>query len=496
MNGSQEVGMLSRKLYSFSPWRVIGRLFGEAMDRSGLKDSILSQCQRIACVCVKDKAPAPEPGTPLLVDLFGVVEHSGIYLGNGRVAELFGDNLLREVTLKEFLEGEKGAWVRTGRRIFAACSRSSGKILASPYAAENARAFIRRIRTVRYNLFRNNCHLFSISCISGSFQNGISLAEGIVRGGVSIGVLTNAIAHFLNNGVDVVWKPVEGWDRKTLRARVIEDGSERACTEAIQSKVKEMERGRRKCAVDEAKLEATIKKASAGGGVFGPCCEYVRLAFSTIKDCVSGKRKDIPWSDVCWIVAALLYFISPLDLIPDLVPVVGYGDDAMIFLRALWGLLPYVDIPLEVVARVMQIDGRIAGWIRDLGESGGRLADETFESEVRKDFDVSASLLEYYGRRFDLALPFKIESSAKAASAASPWKEWPGCDDHHWRLQASKLGLGARICDPFGNSCFWGRKIKVRHVYEQFIKWYEDELLPRILNEKPGELPLATSRIG
>lgn len=476
--------MPMRPLHSFSPWRVIGGLFGEVLDRTGLKDSILSQSQRMACVWVKDKVPAPEPGTPLLVDLFGVIEHSGIYLGNGHVAELFGDNLLREVTLREFLEGEKGTRVRTGHRIFAACSRLSGKTLASPYAAENARAFIRRIRTVQYNLFRNNCHLFSISCISGSFQKGISIADSIVRGGVSIGVLTNAISYFLNNGDDVIWKPVEGWDCKTLKTRVVEDASQRACEEAVRSKVMEMEKDRRKCAVDEAKLEATMKKASAGGGVFGPCCEYVRIAFSTIKDCVSGKRKDVPWSVVFWIVAALLYFISPLDLIPDFVPVVGYGDDAAIFLRALWGLLPYVDIPFEVVTRIMHIDDRIAGWIRELGKSGGRLADEASEPGVMKDFDVSASLLEYYGRRFDLMLPFEIESSAKTASAVSPWKEWPDRDDHHWRLQASKLGLGARICDPFGNSCFWGRKIKVRRAYERFVKWYEDELLPKILNEK------------
>ena len=474
-----------RPLFSPFPWRVIGRLFGEVLDRTGLKDSILSQCQRLACVWVKDKVPVPEPGTPLLVDLFGVVEHSGIYLGNGHVAELFGDNLLREVTLKEFLEGEKGTRVRTGHRIFAACSRLSGKTLASPYAAENARAFIRRIRTVRYNLFRNNCHLFSISCLSGSFQNGISLAEGIVRGGVSIGVLTNAISYFLNDGDDVVWKPVEGWDCKTLKTRVFEDASERAYVDAVRSKVKEVESDRRKCVIDETKLEATMKRASAGGGVFGPCCEYVKLAYAAIKDCIAGKRHDIPWSVVSWIVAALLYFISPLDLVPDVVPVVGYGDDAAIFLRALWELLPYVDIPFEVAARIMHIDERIAGWIRGLGESGGKLADETSESEIRKDFDVSASLLEYYGRRFDMTLPFEIESSAKTTSAVSPWKEWPDRDEHHWRLQASKLGLGARICDPFGNSCFWGRKIKVRHAYERFVKWYENELLPRILDEKP-----------
>ncbi len=468
-----------------SPWRIIARLFGEVLDRSGLKDSIASKCQRFACVLAKGEVPPPAPGTPLIVDLFGVVEHSGIYLGNGHVAELFGDNLLREVTLREFIEGENGSHVRTGRRIFAACSRSPGKSLSSPYAAENARAYIRRIRTVKYDLFRNNCHLFSISCISGTFHKGISLVDGIRRGGISIGVLTNAISYFLNNGDDVIWMAVKGWNREALKMRPVDDFPEECeCRKALQSRIEEMTNGKAKCAIDGAKLDATLQKDSVRSGLFAPCLDYVRLAYEAIRDNLSGKRNDIPWAAICRIVASLLYFISPLDLIPDPVPVVGYTDDAAVFLYAFMELLPYIDIPIELARRALNIDLSITQWIKGLGEAGGKFASETHELEVKCDFDVSAALLQYYGRRFGMALPFVIGTMAKTTPAVSTWKEWPDCNAHHWQLQFSSVGLGARICDPYGCVCCWGRKSKMLRLYKQFVAWYDRELMPRIIGER------------
>ncbi len=43
-----------------------------------------------------------------------------------------------------------------------------------------------------------------------------------------------------------------------------------------------------------------------------------------------GRRGELRKSDVLWVAAALLYFISPLDAVPDLVPGVGYVDDVLI----------------------------------------------------------------------------------------------------------------------------------------------------------------------
>jgi uncharacterized membrane protein YkvA (DUF1232 family) len=46
-----------------------------------------------------------------------------------------------------------------------------------------------------------------------------------------------------------------------------------------------------------------------------------------------GEYREIPWKSLLLIVAAILYFINPIDIIPDLMPLVGLTDDfAVLFL--------------------------------------------------------------------------------------------------------------------------------------------------------------------
>lgn len=46
-----------------------------------------------------------------------------------------------------------------------------------------------------------------------------------------------------------------------------------------------------------------------------------------------GEYREIPWKSLLLIVAAILYFINPIDIIPDLMPLVGLTDDfAVLFM--------------------------------------------------------------------------------------------------------------------------------------------------------------------
>lgn len=45
---------------------------------------------------------------------------------------------------------------------------------------------------------------------------------------------------------------------------------------------------------------------------------------------VKGEYKYLPWRSLVMIISALLYFISPLDLIPDFLPFGGLADDMTI----------------------------------------------------------------------------------------------------------------------------------------------------------------------
>jgi uncharacterized membrane protein YkvA (DUF1232 family) len=43
-----------------------------------------------------------------------------------------------------------------------------------------------------------------------------------------------------------------------------------------------------------------------------------------------GSYRHAPWRSLTLIIAAILYFVSPLDAIPDVIPVLGFADDAFI----------------------------------------------------------------------------------------------------------------------------------------------------------------------
>ena len=41
----------------------------------------------------------------------------------------------------------------------------------------------------------------------------------------------------------------------------------------------------------------------------------------------SGKYRNIPWKTVMTVLAAIIYFLNPLDLVPDFIPLMGLTDD-------------------------------------------------------------------------------------------------------------------------------------------------------------------------
>ena len=66
----------------------------------------------------------------------------------------------------------------------------------------------------------------------------------------------------------------------------------------------------------------------------GPLQRFVedaKLLFSVVRDYWKGEYKKIPWWAISAIVFTLLYVFNPFDIIPDVLPVIGYVDDASVF---------------------------------------------------------------------------------------------------------------------------------------------------------------------
>ena len=54
--------------------------------------------------------------------------------------------------------------------------------------------------------------------------------------------------------------------------------------------------------------------------------------FRLMKAYYSGDYRDIPWGSIVMATGAIIYFVSPIDLIPDWIPFAGYVDDAAVIL--------------------------------------------------------------------------------------------------------------------------------------------------------------------
>jgi uncharacterized membrane protein YkvA (DUF1232 family) len=73
-----------------------------------------------------------------------------------------------------------------------------------------------------------------------------------------------------------------------------------------------------------------IDRKMAGQVLLQHLLSQGRLLLSLVKDYATGKYRDIPFWVIGSSAVCLLYILSPIDLIPDVIPVIGYLDDAAV----------------------------------------------------------------------------------------------------------------------------------------------------------------------
>ncbi len=84
----------------------------------------------------------------------------------------------------------------------------------------------------------------------------------------------------------------------------------------------------------KAKLVTTLGAAGyklmKDKGSMAEVKENLQALIRLVQASTSGDYKKAPWKSLVMVVAAILYFVSPIDLVPDFIFGIGYLDDIAI----------------------------------------------------------------------------------------------------------------------------------------------------------------------
>ena len=101
-----------------------------------------------------------------------------------------------------------------------------------------------------------------------------------------------------------------------------------------ESSIKEYISKAKKIINDDEKLKKLIedvlkklKEISSDKKTSAKLNDSLRLFIRIINAYTPKEYTYVPWKTICLIVAGLIYFIYPVDLIPDFIPVSGLIDD-------------------------------------------------------------------------------------------------------------------------------------------------------------------------
>ncbi len=76
----------------------------------------------------------------------------------------------------------------------------------------------------------------------------------------------------------------------------------------------------------EDELKKLFRNVKVLAKYFNDLCEILEL----LRDRVTGAYKETPWRTIAALTGALIYVLSPIDLILDFIPVIGFLDDAVV----------------------------------------------------------------------------------------------------------------------------------------------------------------------
>ena len=94
-------------------------------------------------------------------------------------------------------------------------------------------------------------------------------------------------------------------------------------------------------------LDDALRKAEKQEGRLKRVWADLMALFRLARAWVSGAYSQTPWKTIVLVLAAIIYFVNPLDLIPDVLLAFGYLDDATVIAWVLRSIKRDMDQFLE-----------------------------------------------------------------------------------------------------------------------------------------------------
>jgi uncharacterized membrane protein YkvA (DUF1232 family) len=77
-------------------------------------------------------------------------------------------------------------------------------------------------------------------------------------------------------------------------------------------------------------LEDTRTKSEKHAGVLRSVWNDLWTLWRFVRAWRDRDYRDVPWKSIVVAIAGLFYFIDPIDIVPDFIPVIGYLDDGVV----------------------------------------------------------------------------------------------------------------------------------------------------------------------
>jgi len=106
--------------------------------------------------------------------------------------------------------------------------------------------------------------------------------------------------------------------------------SKKTAMEQVTKATKRADKYKNNREAAETLLADAQEKAAKHKGPITEVLDDLGTLIRLVRAHFNGQYPDMPWETVAVALGGVIYFLSPIDLIPDVIPIAGFVDDAAV----------------------------------------------------------------------------------------------------------------------------------------------------------------------